>query len=163
MDVAKCARALRSLVHQMCEDRDRRTMKAPLDKEAASLLAEVLTDLIREACRHNRDIYNVSSWNRNAEPYEPERERNLYAYLIGNPPSDPSFPPWMRDHFVIDRLREFPVHEWGCFLGRLATIKEIIGQWDTDDMPATRAYARRIEDMLREYAAANEVGSSAAA
>lgn len=151
MDVPKCARTLRLLVHQLCEDRERRTTNAPLDIGAVSLLAETLTDLVEEVCFHNRDIYEGSSWNRNQEPNGPERERNLYAYLIGNPPFNPSLLLWMRDHFIIDRLRAFPADVGRSLSERLTTIKENIDEWDADDMPASRAYAGRIEDMLHEY------------
>ncbi|KAF6223779.1 hypothetical protein HO173_013205 [Letharia columbiana] len=135
----------------MCEDRERRTTNAPLDMGAVYLLAETLTDLVEEVCFHNRDIYEGSSWNRNQEPNEPERERNLYAYLIGNPPFNPSLLLWMRDHFIIDRLRAFPADVGRSLSERLTTIKENIDEWDADDMPASRAYAGRIEDMLHEH------------
>lgn len=151
MDVPKCARTLRLLVHQLCEDRERRTTNAPLGIGAVSLLAETLTDLVEEVCFHNRDIYEGSSWNRNQEPNEPERERNLYAYLIGNPPFNPSLLLWMRDHLIIARLRAFPADVGRSLSERLTTIKENIDEWDADNMPASRAYAGRIEDMLHEY------------
>lgn len=165
MDVPKCAGALRLLVHQMCEDRDRRTRNAPLDMGVESLLAETLTDLVQEVCFHNRDIYEGSSWNRVQEPTEQDRERNLYAYLIGNPPLNPSFPPWMRDYFVIDQLRAFPVSEQRHLFGCLTSIKENVHERDADVMPASRAYVVMIEDMLRDYSyatTADEPSSSSA-
>lgn len=163
MDVPKCAHTLRLLVHQMCEDCDRRTTNGPLDIGAVFFLARTLTDIVQVVCCHNRDIYEESSWNRNQETNEPERERNLYAYLI-NPPFDPSFPPWMRDYFVIDRLRAFPANAWRQVLfERLKTIKENIEQWDTDSMPGSRAYVSRIGDMLHDYSTiADEPSSSSA-
>ena len=163
MDVPKCARTLRLLVHQMCEYHNRRTTDAPLDTGVASILATTLTDLVQEVCHLNRDIYEGSSWYRNQEPNEPARERNLYAYLIGNPPSDPSSPPWMRDYFVVDRLRAFPTNEWSHLFERLTTIKEDIAEWEADDMSASRSYATRIEDMLRDYAATADEPSTSSA
>lgn len=163
MDVPKCARTLRLLVHQMCEYRERSTMHAPLDTGVASLLAKTLTDLVQEVCYRNRNIYEGSSWNRNQEPDEPARERNLYSYLVGNPPLDPSFPPWMRDPFVIHRLRAFPAEDWSDLFERLKTIKENIDEWEADDMPGSRAYAVRIEHMLRHYAATADEPSTSSA
>ena len=163
MDVPKCAQTLRLLVHQMCEDCDRRTANGPLDIGATAFLARTLTDIVQVVCYHNRDIYEGSSWNRNQEANEPERERNLYAHLI-NPPLDPSFLPWMRDHFVIDRLRAFPANVWRQVLfERLATIKENIEQRDTNSMPGSRAYASRIGDLLHEYSTTADEPSSSSA
>ncbi len=46
---------------------------------------------------------------------------------------------------------------------RLIVIKENIEQWDADDMPASRAYASRIEDMLHDYTTTVDGPSSSSA
>ncbi len=46
---------------------------------------------------------------------------------------------------------------------RLTIIKENIEQWDADDMPASRAYASRIEDMLHDYTTTVDEPSSSSA
>ena len=151
MNVPKCAHALRWLVHQVCADLDRRTAETPLDIGPVSLLAENLTSLVEEVCRRNRDVYEGSRWNRDRDPNEPDRERNLYSYLIGNPPFIPSSPPWMRDCFVIDRLRAFPAEGRRHLLDRLAALKEKIDTFEADDMPQSRAYTARLEVLLNDY------------
>lgn len=107
MDVHKWTRTLRLLVHEMCGDYNRRTTIRPLDVGAVLVLTETLSDLVKEVCRYNRDTYEGSSQFRNGNPNVPERERNIYACLIGDPPSNPLFPLWMRDYFIINRLPAF--------------------------------------------------------
>ena len=113
MDVLKCACTLRLLVHEMLGDYCRRTMNGPLDMEAVIVLIEILTNLVQEECRYNRDIYEGSRWYRNRDPNEPESERNLHAYLIRDHPSSPSL---TRDYFVSHRLRAFPAIAWILYL-----------------------------------------------
>ena len=163
MDVPKCARTLRYIVYQICADRDARTAIAPLGVSVVSRLAAILTEIIGEVLLYNKDIYQGSSWNRSRPPHEDARNRNLYAFLIGNPPFDNSLPPWMRDHFVIDRLQTFPADQWRHLFERLTTVKDGIDEMEADDMPASQEYAMRIEDMLRDYTATADEPSSSSA
>lgn len=130
MDVPECARTLRLLVDQMCEDYEKRAADGPLNIGAVLFLARTLTDIVRMVCQHNRDIYEGSNWYRNQEPNEPERVRNLYAYLIGDPSFDPSSPPRVRDYFVIDRLRAFPAHGELPFPNKFSPFHHILGAGD---------------------------------
>ena len=152
LDVPECARVLRSLVHQMCEDRDARTVIAPLGAVVASRLAVIIVRLIEHVIQFNRDIYEDAQWNRPRSANEHPRDRNLFAYLIGDPPYNARFPPWMTDHFVIDRLRDFPTSEWSNLFEVLTAIKDDI-EMDMNGMPMSRQYVSRIDEMLRDYTA----------
>lgn len=166
MTVPECAWRVRIIVDQMCTDRDARNASnaiAPLGKAVSSRLAAILVRIVAQVATLNYDIYSNASWNRGQPLNEHPRDRNLFAYLIGDPPNDPSFPPFMRNFFVIDRLREFPTSEWKHLLELLTTNKDAIEEMDGDDMPMAAVYASRIDDMTRDYTAtANEPSSSSA-
>jgi len=160
MDVPTCARSLRSIVNEMCEDRDRRTAVAPVAVPVSRRLAEILTRLIGQVVAWDRDIYGRARWNRVQPRNEHSRERNLFAYLIGDPPSDPGLPHWMTDHFVIDRLRDFPSSEWSHLLELFTTIKDAIEEKDMNVLPGSFAYVTTIENMVHEYTATADEPSS---
>jgi len=163
MDVPECAWRIRSIVDQMCEDRDARTAIAPLGAAVSSRLAVILVRLIAHVITFNSDIYENASWNRNQPINEHPRDRSLFAYLIGDPPYDPSFPSFMTNFFVIDRLRGFPTSEWRHLLELLTTIKDGIEEMDGDAMPMSRAFVGRIDDMLRDYTSTADEPSSSSA
>ena len=147
----------------MCVDLNRRSANTPLDIGPVSLLAENLTGLVEEVCRRNRDVYEGSRWNRDRNPREPDRERNLYSYLIGNPPLIPSAPPWVRDCFVIGRLRAFSAEGRRHLFDRLAAVKEKSDTFEADDMPQSRACTARLEVLSNDYdTMADEPWSSSA-
>lgn len=162
--VPQCASALRQIVNQICSDRDARTRTGPLRLEVAQRLAVCLVQLVEDVCERNVDLFVGNRWNRVPPPGESERDRNLYASLIGNPPTVATWPRWMNDSFVVDRLRGFPANEWNHLFERLTTIKDhVIDNADENDEPASLAYAEKIDEMLREYALhADEPSSSSA-
>ena len=163
MDVPRCAMTLRSIVHQICTDHDSRTAIAPLSASANSRLVVILSEIIGEVCTYNKDIYEGNAWDRARPPNEPARNRNLFAYLIGNPPLDPSLPLWMRDYFVIDRFPEMPNIDRKHLFERLATVKDNVDKMQGNDTPASRAYITRIDSMLHGHiATADEPSSSTA-
>lgn len=130
MDVPGCARLLRHIVHSVCEDRNTRKAIAPPSLLVLRRLAEVLARLVVQVVQWNRDIYERSSWDNSQPSNEHPRERNLFTYLIGDPPVDPELPHWMTDKFVIDRLRAFPPSEWSHLLELFITIKDGIEEMD---------------------------------
>lgn len=160
MDVPACARYLRSIVNELCEDRDRRTAVSPLSVPILRRLAEILTRLIGQVIPWDIDIYSRARWNRVQPQSEHPRDRNLFSYLIGDPPSDPTLPRWMTDHFVIDRLRSFPPSEWRHLLELFTTIKDAIEEKDMDAYPGSYEYVAIIENMVREYTATVDEPSS---
>lgn len=161
--VPACARELRHIVHQIYLDRGTRTTQQPLGAEVAPKLAELLVLLIQEVCRRNEDVSGGSPNSGSRPRDEPRRNRNLYAYLISDPPFDPTLPVWMRDAFVIDGLRNIPATEWRHLFELLTTIKDQVMENARDDEPAALVFAEKIEEMLREYTIyADEPSSSSA-
>lgn len=149
VNVLMCARDLRLIVHQICENRDRRTADGPLGSEVISKAAEFLVDILYEVvCNHNRDIFGQTPQELSEDQ---GRDRNLFTYLIGNPPQlDSSAPVAMVDDFVIDCLRDFPATEWSHLLERLTTIMDFIHE-HTPRQERAIAFAAKLENMLGEY------------
>lgn len=154
VDVPECARSIQLIVHQICTDRDARASKGPLGTLTSMNAAEILVDILAEVvCNRDKDVYE-GQWER--DDNEPRRNRNLYLYLIGDPPiSDASAPFGMGDDFIIDRIRGFPTMEWSHLLERLTTILDHILEkcTDEDDTAArgSKSYARKLDSILREY------------
>ncbi len=158
--IPHCGRTLRQIVLDMCKDRDARSSQQPLGAAPAGLLAEILVLLVEEVCDRDEDIYSGPVEGHRAEPH---RNRNLYTYLIRDPPRDASVPRWMKEDFVIDRLREFASSEWAPMFEKLQSIFEQIHENAGDGEGASLAYANKIDEMLRDYTAhADEPSSSAA-
>ena len=156
LTIPECARVLRSLVHQMCQNKDARNAVAPLGAVVASRLAVILVRLIDRVVDFNQDIYANARWNRIQPANEHPRDRNLFAYLIGDPPS-PWVPDWKTDYFVIDRLRGFPVNEWEHLTERLDTIRWRIERLDTASFPMASPYAHQIDEMLGNSTATTQI------
>ena len=156
LTVPECARVLRSLVHQMCQNKDARNAVVPLGSVVASRLAVILVRLIDRVIDFNQDIYANARWNRTQPSNEHPRDRNLFAYLIGDPPSAWA-PDWKTDYFVIDRLRRFPVNEWEHLTERLDTIRWRIEKLDTASFPMASRYARQIDEMLGNSTATTQI------
>ena len=160
MNVPACASQLRLIVKEICEDRDRRNETSPLSASVLLERAEILTKLIREVIVRDEDIYDNARWNRLRPQNERRRDRNLFSYLIGNPPSDPTLPPWMTDCFVVDRLRNLPPGEWSHLLEFFTTIKDAVEEKDMNIEPNAYTYVARIDTMVREYTAGADEPSS---
>ena len=156
LTVPECARVLRSLVNQMCQNKDARNAVAPLGAVVASRLAVILVRLIDRVLDLNQDIYANARWNRIAPANEHSRDRNLFAYLIGDPPT-PWAPDWKTDYFVIDRLRSFPLNEWEHLTERLDTIRWRIERLDTTVFPMASRYAQQIDEMLGNSTATTQI------
>ena len=156
LTVPECARVLRSLVNQMCQNKDARNAVAPLGAVVASRLAVTLVRLIDRVLEFNQDIYANARWNRNPPANEHPRDRNLFAYLIGDPPT-PWAPDWKTDYFVVDRLRGFPLNEWEHLTERLDTIRWRIERMDTATFPMASRYAQQIDEMLGNSAATTQI------
>ena len=163
IDVPECARRLRSIVDQICEDRDRRNALAPVDGDILRRLSAMLAELIRRIVALDRDIYATPAWARIQPPTENPRDRNLFVYLIGDPPCDPELPHWMSDNFAIDRLSGFPTTEWSHLLELFTTIKDEIEEKDMDALPGSIAYVSVIDDMVQEYTSTADEPSSSSA
>lgn len=147
----------------MCRSREARTAVAPLSAGILRRLAEILVKLIAIVITWDRDVHDMASLESKPSMNEHPRIRNLFSFLIADPPSDPSMPHWMTDAFVIDRLRGFPSSEWSHLLELLTTIKDSIEEKDMGGSPGLSAYASKIDDMLHDYTATADEPSSSSA
>ncbi|KAL9006977.1 MAG: hypothetical protein Q9188_000265 [Gyalolechia gomerana] len=152
-DVPQTARMLRFIVDQICQARDLRTSNGPLSPTVVMKVAEILTEILQEVCNRNEDVYYRIDWDRGTRDDEPERNRNLYAYLIHNPPRfGSSAPIWMKETFVIDRLRQTPTNEWMHLIERLTNIMDQIREFTPDADHPPVAYTK-LEEMIQDYTA----------
>ncbi|KAL8707903.1 MAG: hypothetical protein Q9220_007123 [cf. Caloplaca sp. 1 TL-2023] len=150
-DIPQCAKLLRNVVHQICDARDVRTSSGPLSASVSTKVAEILAEILQEVCNRNEDGYYRISWEREVRNDEPSRDRNLYSYLIGDPPRFSILAPsWMSETFVIDQLRRLPTNEWRHLIERLTSILDQMREHlpNEDDPPL--AYVK-LERMIQEY------------
>lgn len=180
VDVPECARIIQLIVHQICTEREARASKGgPLDALTSMHAAEILVDILADVVyNRDKDLYHQGERNRDRDrddDEEPRRNRNLYLYLIGDPP-----PPTPLsklgdddeenddDFFIISRIiRSFPPSEWSHLLERLSSILDHILEKSTSSSSSTtegsgsgsgsKAYARKLDSILREYTEAEEV------
>ena len=153
-DVPRCARMLRFAVNQICQARDYRLSIAPLGPGVVTKVAETLVEILQDVCNRDNDVYYRIDWEREAPDDEPDRDRNLYAYLISEVPRfGASTPAWMNDTFIIDRLQQLPAMEWRHLIERLTSILDQMRDrmLDEDESPPP-AYTK-LERMIQEYTA----------
>ncbi|KAL8942378.1 MAG: hypothetical protein Q9216_001698 [Gyalolechia sp. 2 TL-2023] len=152
-DVPKTARILRFLIDQIYQARNLRTSNSPLRPTVVMKVAEILTEILQEVCNRNEDVYYRIDWDRGTRDDEHERNRNLYVYLIQDPPRfAPSAPFWMKETFVIDRLRQTPANEWMHLIERFTNIMDQIREFTSDEDHPPLAH-RKLEKMIQDYTA----------
>ncbi|KAI4202859.1 MAG: hypothetical protein LQ350_002230 [Teloschistes chrysophthalmus] len=152
-DIPRCARKLRHCIERLCQARDSRRSSSPLSAASVTKVAEILVEILQEVCNRNEDVYLRISWERDALEDEPERNRNLYTYLIDDPPPvHASAPNWMKDTFVIDGLRQIPANEWRHLIERLTSVLDQMREFTEDDEGPTLTYIK-LERMIQEYTA----------
>ena len=152
-DIPRCARMLRIVVEQICEVRDSRSSSGPLSAPVKRKVAEILVEILQEVCNRNEDVYYRIGWERVMVDGEPDRNRNLYAYLIDDPPrSSPTTPNWMKETFVIDRLRQMPADDWRHLIERLTSIVDQMRERMEDEEDPPLAYTK-LERMIQDYTA----------
>ncbi|KAL9603384.1 MAG: hypothetical protein Q9219_001246 [cf. Caloplaca sp. 3 TL-2023] len=150
-DIPMTAKTLRLIIDQISQSRDFRASTGPLSPTVVMKVAEILTEILQEVCQRNEDVYYRIGWNRDVGNDEPERNRNLYAYLIEDPPRvSTSSPVWMSETFVVDRLRQMPANEWRHLIERLTSILDQIREYMPDESHPPPAYVK-LERMIREY------------
>lgn len=150
-DIPRCARNLRHCIERLCQARDSRRSSSSLSAASVTKVAEILVEILQEVCNRNEDVYYRISWERDAHSNEPERNRNLYAYLINDPPPvHASAPSWMKDTFVIDALRQMPANEWRHLIERLTNVLDQIREFTDDDEGPSLTYTK-LERMIQEY------------
>lgn len=152
-DVPKTARTLRFLIDQICQARSLRTSNGPLSTTVVTKVAEILTEIFQEVCNRNEDVFYRIHWDRGTRDDEPERNRNLYAYLIHDPPRfAASAPIWMKETFVVDRLQQMPTNEWRHLIERFTNIVDQIRELESDEDHPPVAYTK-LEKMIQDYTA----------
>lgn len=152
-DIPRTARMLRSIVDQICHVRNLRTSSGPLSPAMVTKVAEILVEILQEVCNRNEDVYYRIDWERDVSDDEPERNRNLYAFLIDDPPRfSASSANWMKETFVVDRLRQMPANEWRHLIERLTSILDQMGESTPDDDHPPPAYTK-LERMIQDYTA----------
>lgn len=153
LDVPRCANMLRSVVDQICRIRNHRLSGGPLSARVKTRVAETLVEILQAVCNRNEDVYYRIGWDRDVDGDEPERNRNLYAYLIDDPPRfGPSTANWMKETFIIDRLRQMPADEWRHLIERLTSIVDQIRDYMPDEDVPPLAYTK-LERMIQDYTA----------
>ena len=152
-DIPRTARTLRSLIDQICHARNVRTSTGTLSLTVVTKVAEILVEILQEVCNRNEDVYYRIHWDRGQRDDEPEWNRNLYSYLIDDPPRfSASSESWMKDTFVVDRLRQMPAVEWRHLIERLTNILDQIREVTPDEDPPPLAYTN-LEQMIQDYTA----------
>ncbi|KAL8720392.1 MAG: hypothetical protein Q9225_002744 [Loekoesia sp. 1 TL-2023] len=152
-DIPRTARMLRSIVDQICHIQNLRTSSGPLSPTVVTKVAEILVEILQEVCNRNEDVYYRIDWERDVSGDEPERNRNLYSYLIDDPPRfSASSANWMKETFVIDRLRQMPANEWRHLIERLTSILDQIREFTPDEDQPPPAYTK-LDRMIQEYTA----------
>ncbi|KAL9020214.1 MAG: hypothetical protein Q9185_002497 [Variospora sp. 1 TL-2023] len=150
-DIPRCARILRSIVDQICQTRNIRTSSGPLSTTVVMRVPEILVEILQEVCNRNEDVYYRIGWERETGEDEPDRNRNLYAYLIDDPPRfSVSAPSWMQETFIVDRLEQMPAHEWRHLIERLTTILDQIREHTHPEDQPPVAY-RKLDGMIQDY------------
>ncbi|KAL8831378.1 MAG: hypothetical protein Q9191_000904 [Dirinaria sp. TL-2023a] len=132
MDVGQCARDLRRIVSEICEEREARLSKGPLSANTRKRIAESLVRILDGVLNRNREIYGD----------------NLYTSLISEPPR-PVTDQEQRD-FVIDDLRTFPSTEWIHLTEVLERIAGRVQRNALHDHHPSMQYAEKIEEMIHD-------------
>ncbi|KAI4161869.1 MAG: hypothetical protein LQ342_004560 [Letrouitia transgressa] len=161
LDVPGCARVLRFTVDRIFQDLESRAQTGPLGSAVYSQVAEILVDILHDVCNRNKDVYDGIGWPSEAANIESVRERNLYVYLVGDPPRfGLSTPSWMKDSFVVDRLHQIPANEWKHLFERLANVLEQMHENMPDKEHPPLAYTKLAEIMQDYTSEAFEPSSS---
>lgn len=141
---------LRRIVHQVYEDWEMR-LRSGLSAAAGQKLAEFLVTLVGEiVARRNLDFFEHIRWHRIVPPNEQARDRNIFRYLISDPPeldSDAEY--WMKDLFVIDRFGNIPKSQWSYLLEKWRDIKNNIDESAREGASNAESYVARIDEIIR--------------
>lgn len=140
-DIPWCAERLRTLAAQTG---DCLNTRAPLPTDVLSRAAAFLVELLQHVCTRNNNVYDDIDWHRNAPDSEDEATRNLYVYLIGNPPSSWGESTTKQENFVVDTLRDFPPTSISQLTERLEGIMETVERYG-----ATPAYMEALAQLVR--------------
>ena len=122
--------------------------RAPLshdfDVESAKLALRTLSDV----CERDKDIYGDSKWQTTEDDPEEDRDCNLFANLISDPP------PGRRDDlFVLDLLAEdIPQPAWNDLVNEL---ERLIEKFKDQKTPAR--YLNKLQELIHQSQASGQL------
>ena len=120
----------------------RKTFRAPLSNFFDAKAAELLLRILEEVCARDKDIYEDSAWQTIEDDPEADRDCNLFANLIGSPPTR-----LRQANFVLDIfVDELPPSAWKHLLGQL---ESLLGKLREHDAPAH--YLHKLADLISRY------------
>ena len=119
--------------------------RAPLSKQVKIRAAEIVVDLLRAVCEHNRDIYTEIRWTRTTQDPDEQDDRNLFHNLIGGADEEEE-----DDYFALTFMSSLAPDEWMHLLDRLG---ELLDRLRRNQAP--RAYIEKLERIVQAYEAHN--------
>lgn len=132
--VNKCGTSLYQLLQDLSIYRSER---APLAQSFETRAAELALHMLEDTFSRNKDIYENSTWQTTADDPDEERDCNLFANLISDPPSD-------REHFfVLDLLTKLPLAAWQHMFNHL---ERLLGKLKEEE--AAASFTRKLEDLI---------------
>ena len=122
--------------------------RAPTSNTFDAKSAELVLRILEEICSRNRDIYEHSTWQTTEDDPEADRDCNLFANLIGSPPTR-----FRQTDFVLDLLTdELPPDAWKHLVGRLESIAEKLREYR-----APERFQGKLIDLIARYHAGGRV------
>ena len=156
MTVVECAFQLRRIAAALFRERTGRLNQHPLAYEALIKVPNTLLRILRDVLNHNEDIYPSSLiWSRPlpVDQLQPARERNLFLYLISDPPATQ-----LSEFFVVDYLAQMPKEEWAHLQEQLAEVTAIVRRVGTEKGYAhALAWADRLDELLESLSEEAEI------
>lgn len=164
MSVPQCGRALRKIVHQVYTYQETR-VESFWNDETARIFAKYLVKWLAAIVdRRETDIDTGGGNAKIAHENESDRDRNIYQYLISNPPPfEHGTERWMIDLYVLDGLQPFLKTRWWDIYRELAEIKSRVEESTDYGEPGAIVFVGKIEAVLHDYnTTTQDPGSSSA-
>ena len=147
MTIVECAFQLRRIAAALFRERTGRLNQHPLAYEALVKVPNTFLRILRDVLTHNQDIHRSSlTWSRKIpmDPHQSARERNLFLYLIGDPPATQ-----LSEFFIVDYLAQMPREEWAHLEEELAEVTATARRVGAEKGFAhALAWADRLDELL---------------
>jgi len=137
MDTADRLRGCVQQIQKYFKDR------APISKQVKIKAAEIVVELLRVVCEHDRDIYAQINWTRTSQDPQELDDRNLFHNLIGGADEEAE-----DEYFALTFMAGLAPHEWMHLLDRLHRILDKLRQ-----NRAPRRYIEKLESIVQPYEA----------
>ena len=164
MTVVECACQLRRIAAAIFRERSGRVNQYPyLALEALIKVSNTFSLILKKVCERDQDVYRSDTppWSRLANPANESapRERNLFLYLIGDPPATQQ-----AECFIVDYFARIPSSEWAHLHEDLAQVSASARRTGTERGHAhALIWADRMDDLLQDAVAAADAAAAAAA